>query len=962
MSNCIYNPIPPRVWSRVQNQCTFIEPGSTYDEAFIPLTKQVVSQAQADYESKQIYKGNILQYKGNSARLTKSQKYSQLARMAGPNRTKVFATQSQTYTNPNTTGLLRVGSATFSFPNQIVGAPNNISGPFAYGIPNPDGCLTNTIQDGGNLVCGTLADPCTGEIYKQGPTTATVCNPSSASDVPGSSVLCWNNKVQTWFPRQRYTMNNSGNKWPINYKGLVSALKPSNLDIPILQIDKIIPYLKNTYFIMNTEMIDANEMFNANNMIDKDVLNSKDVEILYDIYISWKYNTLFPVDKFNLYINDVFYKTVSNNTSSYIMRGKTNQITTIAVTSALNFENNVIESDIRSGYNKVEITSFPVLQPDPEPPSDPSNSSCDLTDLNNLLSIIALKVSYGLTKMDNMDSVLNAKIDNINSSINTKIDDINTEIKNVSSEIENVNSTINTKIDSVNSYINNKIEDVNSSINNKIDSVSSSIDNKIDNVNSSINNKIDNVNSSINNKIDNVNSSINNKIDNVNSSINNKIDNVNSSINTKIDVVNCSINNKIDNVNAKIDNVNSSINNKIDNVSSSINTKIDVVNFSINNKIDNVGMKIDVVSSSTNTKIDNVSNKIDDVSSSTNTKIDNISTKIDNVSSSINTKIDALNCSINTKIDNVSSSINTKIDSVSSKIDNTNSKIDNISTKIDNTNTKIDNINTNMNHHFAYLEASFNLLNQKMDIQTENIENRLDTIYSSIANVMNTATSIFDKVSLLKNCCDCSSNYNDFRCNCTFYNSLFNTPVITQINNYVSEYIETMYEDTTTYITIDVYNELNIGLLNLEDYFKNDASCCFFNIIDIYRNMLNIVKSAYDNKNLAKTTLINAENWKNDSIILRDNDKLQEYINNLSKNMYFTSVSISSAYATLKPKYQIYIQLYGLPENLMFDPSKLSNIIRAMEDYVLLYEVPINDQYDVECILKIISTYSDEDS
>jgi hypothetical protein len=219
-----YNPIPPRVWSRVQNQCTYIVPGSTYEEAYIPVTNQIVSQGQADYEMKLFYKGNILQYKGNSARFTKSQKYSQLARCAGPNRTKVFATQSQIYTNPNTTGLLRVGYTTYPFPNVIIGAPNNISGPFVYNINNPNGCPSNTIQDGGVLVCGTTANPCTGEIYKKTPLISTICNPTSASDVPGPGILCWNNKLQTYFPRQNLTMNNSTNKWPINYKGLVSAI------------------------------------------------------------------------------------------------------------------------------------------------------------------------------------------------------------------------------------------------------------------------------------------------------------------------------------------------------------------------------------------------------------------------------------------------------------------------------------------------------------------------------------------------------------------------------------------------------------------------------------------------------------------------------------------------------------------------------------------------------------------
>lgn len=223
MPNYSYNPIPPRVWSRVQNPCTYLDSSGNaninYQKIFVPLTGQTVPQGQANYEMQQFYKGNILQYKGNSARFTKAQKYSQLSRMCGPNRTKVFATQSQTYTNPNTSGLLRVGYSTYYYPNQIVGAPNNISGPFAYNVQNPNDCSGNSVQDGGTLVCGTFANPCTGVIYKTGSTTATICNSSSASDVPGSSTLCWNTNIQTFFPRQRYFMNNSTNKWPEGYKG-----------------------------------------------------------------------------------------------------------------------------------------------------------------------------------------------------------------------------------------------------------------------------------------------------------------------------------------------------------------------------------------------------------------------------------------------------------------------------------------------------------------------------------------------------------------------------------------------------------------------------------------------------------------------------------------------------------------------------------------------------------------------
>jgi hypothetical protein len=182
-----------------------------------------------------LYKGNILQYKGNSFRLTKRQKYSQIAKCIGPNRTKVFATQTQKYTNPNTTGLLRVNYTEFPFPNEIVGAPNNISGPYQYNVPNPFDCSSNYLQDGGNLVCGSYANPCTGEILKKTIPSATICNPSYCSDVPGTPIeLCWNTKIQSWFPKQRYVMNNSTNKWPQGYKEFVSAVKP---DAPVLSLD-----------------------------------------------------------------------------------------------------------------------------------------------------------------------------------------------------------------------------------------------------------------------------------------------------------------------------------------------------------------------------------------------------------------------------------------------------------------------------------------------------------------------------------------------------------------------------------------------------------------------------------------------------------------------------------------------------------------------------------------------------
>jgi len=315
-----YLPIPPRVWSRVQKPCTYTDACGNYDidynKVYIPLTNQTVTQAQANYEDKMIYKGNILQYKGNSSRLTKSQKYSQLARMAGPNRTKVFATQGQTYTNPNTTGLQRVNYSTIPFPNGVVGAPNNISGPYQYNVTNPNGCNGVSIQDGGTLKCGYYTNPCTGEIIRSGATSATIYNPASASDVPGSSILFWNNKVETWFPKSQYFMNNSTDKWPVNYKGFVSAAGP---EAPVLS-------------------------------------GSGDCG---SVSLSWTYNdsSCIPISGFNIYQNNVFIKTVSVPTTTTTIDG-------LGYNAIYRYYINSISYSIESKpSNLVSVITYPLPPP-----------------------------------------------------------------------------------------------------------------------------------------------------------------------------------------------------------------------------------------------------------------------------------------------------------------------------------------------------------------------------------------------------------------------------------------------------------------------------------------------------------------------------------------------------------------------------------------------------------------------
>ena len=212
-----YNPRPPRVWSRVQNSCTYVDDNS-YNSIYLPLTGKTVTLLEADHQKQMLLKGNVLQYKKNGTSLTKNQRYSQICKGMWTSRTKSYATQTQTYTNPNTYNFQQVN---------FVSVPNNdpvyIPGPSNFNIPAPDGCTNNIIREGGNLVCNTIVNPCTDEVIQK--TKSLECYPTYCSDVPGHiQDLCWNSKLDSWYPRQRYIMPTSGTKWPQGYKGLVSAI------------------------------------------------------------------------------------------------------------------------------------------------------------------------------------------------------------------------------------------------------------------------------------------------------------------------------------------------------------------------------------------------------------------------------------------------------------------------------------------------------------------------------------------------------------------------------------------------------------------------------------------------------------------------------------------------------------------------------------------------------------------
>ena len=278
-------PVPPRVWSRVQGNCTDL-PTEFSEIIYIPESNSYVTLLQRNEIVAMLKKGNVLQYKKNSSNITKQQRYSQIATGNWTNRTTTWASQSVTTTMPNTQNLQRVNYRTIfldtgapadlpvTCPDPVVqtiplALPTNPNNPNRVRIPRiqpglytppcpiyvtpsgppifipsgpsnqlpekpidpiivpvlpvinppPEPTQPVVIPDGGNLVCNTRENICTGEVSSTPPSDN--CNPTSASDVPGPIInLCYDDSLPTYYPRQRYVMTNSGNKFPVGYKCL----------------------------------------------------------------------------------------------------------------------------------------------------------------------------------------------------------------------------------------------------------------------------------------------------------------------------------------------------------------------------------------------------------------------------------------------------------------------------------------------------------------------------------------------------------------------------------------------------------------------------------------------------------------------------------------------------------------------------------------------------------------------
>ena len=166
-----YVPNPPRLWSRSNgNNCPNCASNYGYQNCSLnPTPVRAYSTRELDERRK----AEILKYKNNSSNMSKAQQYSMASRNA-LTRKKSWATQTQTYTNPNVDNLPEIK------------------------IPI-------------NSVFQTVSLKCNNANNK--------CGRTSDCDVPGPVIpLCDYPSVPLYNYKPQTTYSSGGTKWPMDSK------------------------------------------------------------------------------------------------------------------------------------------------------------------------------------------------------------------------------------------------------------------------------------------------------------------------------------------------------------------------------------------------------------------------------------------------------------------------------------------------------------------------------------------------------------------------------------------------------------------------------------------------------------------------------------------------------------------------------------------------------------------------
>lgn len=201
-------------------------------------------------------------------------------------------------------------------------------------------------------------------------------------------------------------------------------------------------------------------------------------------------------------------------------------------------------------------------------------------------------------------------------------------------------------------------------------------------------------------------------------------------------------------------------------------------------------------------------------------------------------------------------------------------------------------------------------------------------------NTSGSGVSIFQKATSLGEGGD-TDKINELNKNLGMFQNLHDK-VIDVLKQSLIYYKGGQFGDLNELFTTEEYNKLSSNLINStllktvsEDYQYNARLFTYYREA-FHRVLEGLQKSIYQNEELTTTQsqLVTAQEKAD---ILDDMAKLREYLENKQSQIFFADVSTQlTTMAVLKPQYQRYIDLYGMPDGLIFESQKMAEIIQDL--------------------------------
>jgi septal ring factor EnvC (AmiA/AmiB activator) len=972
-----YNPEPTREWSRYENPCAY-------------SNNPLVLYNGIAYKLDVLKKGNVLQYKKNSSNITKQQRYAQIARGLWTNRTTTWATQTQSYTNPNTNSLKRSNfqnyntatlaptSAPITCPAPII--PINFVLPYVNGgsdsaganpapvippqqrpplispanpvippiipIAEPEPVI---IPDGGSLICNVSENICTGQIY--GITENQFCYPTSDSDVPGPIIyLCYNDGLPTYYPRTRRVFAAGGNKWPQGEKFIKSAIEtfnlPQSFSLAVSSVGNAVQD-KNygnsgVYGNYGTRIINSDDLTNQYNNLEK-LITDKSSEIIAnqeDI------------------ANKILY-------------------TTGAITST--------QGDIKS---KISDLSSDLAKSGELLQNSVSNA---VTSIKSQAIVIKDLISSNIDNVNTNVNAVNANVDNINTkvnAVNANVDNVNTKVNAVNANVDNVNTNVNAVNANVEDaankilYSTGAITSTQGDIKSKISNLSTDvakngrvIQNSVSNAVTSINSQAIVIKDLISSNIDKVDTNVNAVNANVDA-VNANVDAVNNRVGSLVNVFgefnkktvsqlnefvafaedngplmrpfendttdNNSIQSFKDYLDAqflfnasKID----ALQSELSNAKTAISEKIDTTKLDITDLINTTKAEIVAGNTLINEKINASKSDFTDLINTTNAEIVAgnalISEKIDTTKSDITDLIDTTNAEIVASNTLISEKINASKSDITDLINTTKAQIDTshatISGKIDTSKSDIaDLINTTK----AEIVAGNTFISEKMDTIKADITGLINTTKAQLETIIQSVVTSNSQIFVLLSAVAANGTGGNGNGNGggTIQETMIHTLLISEtfstIMTYYSDLADGNFEALSAELTGEKFTQLSKELFD----FKSGLA-----INSDYETIRRIIVTSFEALMRMVTTNIaylelqnNYEVVFNRSKILDNIELLKEYIDSLNNSGNLSivpEISIVAPFIELRPEIQAYIDKYGLPEDGVFNPDKLAELL-----------------------------------